>query len=177
MMIVRMYIILCSNFCNNLLMWFFFQLYVDSNSLPKFKDRKSIILQCSSYLKLLFGFSLNSVMASLLQFLLSPSHHCPLLIIKKKHIVLTCRGNQWSWTYIYQEVYFSSGKARLVIMFHCLKFTGSQQFYPTALFVSISHVNFAYRPMFCSFWKSWANNEIIFTGEFNFSIIWLGCFS
>jgi len=83
-MIVRVYIILCSNFCNNLLMWFFFQLYVDSNSLPKFKDRKSIILQCSSYLKLLFSFSLNSVMASLLQFLLSPSHHCPLLIIKKK---------------------------------------------------------------------------------------------
>jgi len=45
---------------------------------------------------------------------------------------------------------------------------------PTVLphsIICVSHVNFAYRPMFCSFWKSWANNEIIFTGEFNFSII------
>lgn len=91
-----MHLYLYANFFNNPLVWFSFQLYVDSNSLPKFKDRKLVVLQkCSSYFKLSFSFSFNNVMASLHRNLLSPIHHWPLSVMNEKllHVVLPCRGN------------------------------------------------------------------------------------
>ena len=44
MMIACMCIYLLTS-VKNLLVWFPFQLYVDSNSLPKYKDRKSVVFQ------------------------------------------------------------------------------------------------------------------------------------
>ena len=95
-----MHLYLYANFFNNPLVWFSFQLYVDSNSLPKYKDRnkdrKFVVLQkCFSYFKLSCSFSFNNVMASLHRNLLSPIHHWPFSVINEKllHGVLPCRGN------------------------------------------------------------------------------------